>query len=121
MIQEKSLQVKTDLLRELKVCKETGTKLAAYGAAAKGNTLLNYTGVTADLVDYVVDLNPHKQGNYLPGSRIPIVGLDHLAKHPPDVLLILPWNLAIEVKTQLKKEVENGLKLLRAIPNLEYF
>jgi len=121
LIQEKSLQVKTDLLRELKVCKETGTKLAAYGAAAKGNTLLNYTGVTADLVEYVVDLNPHKQGNYLPGSRIPIVGLDHLAKHPPDVLLILPWNLAIEVKTQLKKEVENGLKLLRAIPNLEYF
>lgn len=121
LIQEKSSQVKSDLLRELKACKKSGTKLAAYGAAAKGNTLLNYSGITADLVEYVVDLNPHKQGNYLPGSRIPVVGLDHLAKHPPEVLLILPWNLATEVKTQLKKEVENGLKLLRAIPNLEYF
>ena len=121
LIQEKSLQVKTDLLRELKVCKDSGTKLAAYGAAAKGNTLLNYSGVTSELVEYVVDLNPHKQGNYLPGSRIPIVGPDHLAMNPPDVLLVLPWNLAIEVKTQLKQEVENGLKLLRAIPSLEYF
>jgi hypothetical protein len=121
LIQERSLQAKTDLLRELNVCKNRGTKVAAYGAAAKGNTLLNYSGVTADLVEYVVDLNPHKQGNYLPGSKIPIVGLEHFANNPPDVLLILPWNLASEVKAQLKKEVQNGLKLLRAIPNLEYF
>lgn len=121
MVQEKTIQVKTNLLMELKGCRESGIKVAAYGAAAKGNTLLNYSGVTSDLIEYVVDLNPHKQGNFLPGSRIPIVGLDHLSMNPPDVLLVLPWNLASEIKTQLSGEIANGLKLLRAIPNLEYF
>ena len=121
MVQEKTIQVKTNLLIELENCKERGIRVAAYGAAAKGNTLLNYSGVTSDLIEYVVDLNPHKQGSFLPGSRIPIVGLDQLTMNPPDVLLVLPWNLATEIKRQLNKEIENGLKLLRAIPNLEYF
>jgi hypothetical protein len=120
-VQEKTMQVKMNLLRELNFCKENGKKVAAYGAAAKGNTLLNYSGITPDLIEYVVDLNPHKQGSFLPGSRIPVVGLDQLAVSPPDVLLVLPWNLASEIKKQLRQEIENGLKLLRAIPNLEYF
>jgi hypothetical protein len=120
-IQRKTLQVKSDLVNELVECQAKGIKVAAYGAAAKGNTLLNYSGITSELIKYVIDLNPHKQGNYLPGSRIPIVGLDELTKNPPEVLLVLPWNLATEVKNQLNKEVGIGLKLLRAIPNLEYF
>lgn len=121
MVQEKTIQVKTNLLTELESCKESGIRVAAYGAAAKGNTLLNYSGVTSDLIEYVVDLNPHKQGNFLPGSRIPIVGIDQFTMNPPDVLLVLPWNLANEIKKQLNQEIEKGLKLLRAIPDLEYF
>ena len=68
-----------------------------------------------------MDLNPHKQGNYLPGSRIPIVGMDYLTENTPDVLLVLPWNLADEINSQLSNFTNAGLKLLRAVPNLEYF
>jgi SAM-dependent methyltransferase len=121
IIQSKALQVKEDLVKELQKCQTNGIKVGAYGAAAKGNTLLNYSGITSTLVEYVIDLNPHKQGNYLPGSKIPIVGPDELMNNPPEVLLVLPWNLAEEIKNQLSKEVDNGMKLLRAIPNLEYF
>lgn len=121
LIQERTLQVKEDLLKELKYCKEHGIRVAAYGAAAKGNTLLNYSEITSELIDYVVDLNPHKQGKYLPGSKIPIVGLSELTDNPPQVLLVLPWNLAAEVKNQLTTQVNDGLKLLKAIPNVEYF
>jgi hypothetical protein len=120
-LQEKTLRVKVDLLEELVKCKRQGIKVAAYGAAAKGNTLLNYCGIDSDLIGYVVDLNPHKQGNYLPGSRIPIVGLDYLTENTPDVLLVLPWNLADEINSQLRNFTDAGLKLLRAVPNLEYF
>jgi len=120
-LQEKTLRVKIDLLEELVKCKREGIKVAAYGAAAKGNTLLNYCGIDSDLIDYVVDLNPHKQGNYLPGSRIPIVGIHHLTENTPDVLLVLPWNLADEIKSQLSNFTNAGLKLLRAVPNLGYF
>jgi 2-polyprenyl-3-methyl-5-hydroxy-6-metoxy-1,4-benzoquinol methylase len=121
LLQEKTLRVKIDLLEELVKCKRQGIKVAAYGAAAKGNTLLNYCGIDSDLVNYVVDLNPRKQGNYLPGSRIPIVGLEHLTENTPDVLLVLPWNLADEINSQLSNFTNAGLKLLRAVPNLEYF
>ena len=121
MIQGKSLQIKTELLRELNNCKMNGISVAAYGAAAKGNTLLNYSGITSALIQYVVDLNPHKQGHYMPGSRIPILGPEELVNNPPDILLVLPWNLAVEIKAQLSKEVDKGMKLLRAIPDLEYF
>jgi hypothetical protein len=120
-LQNRTLQVKIDLVEELIKCKMNGAKVAAYGAAAKGNTLLNYCGIDSDLISYVVDLNPHKQGNYLPGSRIPIVGVEELDRRPPDVLLVLPWNLAVEVKSQLNNYTEQGIKLLRAVPSLEYF
>jgi SAM-dependent methyltransferase len=120
-LQERTLTVKLDLLQELIRCKKSGIKVAAYGAAAKGNTLLNYCGIDSDLISFVVDLNPHKQGNYLPGSRIPIVGVEQLDENTPDVLLILPWNLAIEIKAQLSSLTNAGMKLLRAVPSLEYF
>jgi len=73
--------------------KHQGLKVGAYGAAAKGNTLLNFAGIRPDLLPYVVDKNPAKQGKYMPGSRIPIVDEAHLMAHQPDRILILPWNL----------------------------
>ena len=119
-LQERTLRTKLDLLAELVKCKKDGIRVAAYGAAAKGNTLLNYSGIDSDLIEYVVDLNPYKQGNLLPGSRIPIVGENKLMESPPDVLLILPWNLFDEIKEQLSYLSSNGTKFLRAIPKLEY-
>ena len=124
-IQEKlrldTVNVKIDLLEELIKLKKEGKVVAAYGAAAKGNTLLNYAGIDSDLIEYVVDLNPHKQNKFLPGSRIPVVGLDYLIESKPDVLLVLPWNIAMEVKSQLSDMVDKGLRLVRALPKLEYF
>ena len=79
----------------------TGTAVAAYGAAAKGNTFLNYCGVTADDIDYVVDRSPHKQGLLLPGIHLPIHAPDHVAETRPDYLLILPWNLRDEIAEQM--------------------
>lgn len=120
-LHQNSLAVKIDLLEELVRLKKEGKVVAAYGAAAKGNTLLNYAGIDSDLIQYVVDLNPNKQGMYLPGSRIPVVGVDHLYQTKPDALLVLPWNISTEIKTQLSDMVEAGMKLLRALPKLEYF
>jgi hypothetical protein len=120
-LQEKALEVKINLLEELVRCKKSGLNIAAYGAPAKGNTLLNYCGIDSDLISYAVDINPHKQGSYLPGSRIPVFGLDELSKNTPDVLLVLPWNLADEIKSQLGYLTQNGMKLFRAVPKLEYF
>jgi hypothetical protein len=119
-LQERTLKTKLDLLAELVRCRKEGIRVAAYGAAAKGNTLLNYSGIDSDLIEYVVDLNPYKQGNLLPGSRIPIVGENKLLESPPDVLLILPWNLFGEIKEQLSYLSKNGTKFLRAVPQLEY-
>ena len=120
-LQSRSQQVKSDLLDELDRIKRSGKTVAAYGAAAKGNTLLNFVGLKSDSIDYVVDRNPHKQGKYLPGSQIPIVSEDYLQNNPPDVLLILPWNLAVELSQQLEYLKKQGVKFLRAIPSLEYF
>lgn len=119
-LQERTLMTKLNLLDELVRCKKEGIRVAAYGAAAKGNTLLNYSGIDSDLIEYVVDLNPYKQGNFLPGSRIPIVGEDLLSESPPDVLLVLPWNLFDEIRDQLSYLSKNGTRFLRAIPSLEY-
>ena len=80
---------------------ERTNKVAAYGAAAKGNTLLNYAGVRPDLLSYVADLNPAKQGKFLPGSRIPIVDEDRIRSDRPDWLVILPWNLKEELVEEL--------------------
>jgi SAM-dependent methyltransferase len=97
----KPRRVKDGLLALLAQARSEGKRVAAYGAAAKGNTLLNYCGVDAQAIEYVVDRNPHKQGLYLPGSRIPVVGLERLRETRPDLLLLLPWNLLDELVEQL--------------------
>lgn len=119
-LHDRTLKTKLDLVAELVKCRKEGIRVAAYGAAAKGNTLLNYSGIDSDLIEYVVDLNPHKQGSFLPGSRIPIVGDQVLKENPPDILLVLPWNIIDEVKLQLNQLSGEGMKFLRAIPRLEY-
>lgn len=99
--QQKALKVKFDLLTFLIEQKKAGKKVAAYGAAAKGNTLLNYCGVKYDLIDFVVDANPHKQGKWLPASHIPVVAESVLKSARPDYVIILPWNLKEEITKQL--------------------
>ena len=94
--------------------------MAAYGAAAKGNTLLNFAGVKPDLLPYVCDAATSKQGKYLPGSHIPIVPPDVLRVYPPDVLLILPWNIINEVKDQLSDLAALGTQFAAALPELRY-
>ncbi len=94
---EQVKETKRKLLEFLIQAKQSGKKIAAYGAAAKGNTLLNYCGVRTDFVDYVVDRSPYKQGKFLPGIRIPIHAPEHIRETRPDYLLILPWNLKDEI------------------------
>jgi len=94
-------------------------RIVGYGAAAKGNTLLNFAGVRPDLLPYVVDRNPAKAGSWMPGSRIPIVGEDVLRDHRPDRILILPWNLRSEIKGQLADARDWGAKFVVAVPRLE--
>lgn len=111
-------KVKDDLVLFLINAKHRGLTVGAYGAAAKGNTLLNFAGVRPDLVPYVVDRNPAKQGKCMPGSRIPIVGEVHLKSHQPDVILILPWNLREEVMAQLAYVHAWGGQFVTAVPAL---
>jgi len=120
-LQRKVEGIKHNLLSELIKCKKDGKSISAYGAAAKGVTLLNYCGISNDLIDYVVDLNPNKQGKFLPGSQIPIVGINVFDMKIPDILLVLPWNLSIEIKSQLSSYLKSGMKTIRAIPKVEYF
>ena len=108
-------------MQEMLELKNSGLKIAAYGAAAKGVTLLNYCGINSDIIEYVVDMNPHKQGKFLPGSRIPIVEVSRLLQDPPDVLLVLPWNLSIEIRKTILEFGDLKFRFLRAIPRLEYF
>ena len=117
--QEKANIVKDDLLNFLIKAKQDGKKVVAYGAAAKGNTLLNYAGIRPDLLSYVVDKSPSKQGKYMPGSRIPIYTEQFLKDDKPDYVLILPWNLKNEVIKQLSYIKESGGKLAVAVPQLE--
>jgi len=119
-LQKKVIQVKIDLISELIECKKNGLRVIAYGAAAKGNTLLNYSKIDSDLIECVVDLNPNKQDKFTPGSRIPILGEAILKNNPPDVVLILPWNISTEVTAQLSYLRKSGTKFFRAIPNIEY-
>jgi len=90
-------RIKHDLLRFLLQARADGKRVVGYGAAAKGNTLLNYAGVKPDLLAWVADANPHKQGKYLPGSRIPIVSPARINIEKPDYVLVLPWNLLDEI------------------------
>lgn len=116
--QSEALRIKRELLSFLLQTQRDGLKVAAYGAAAKGNTLLNFAGVRPDLLPYVVDLNPAKQGHCMPGSRIPIVKEAHLKADRPDRVLILPWNLREEITTQLAYIREWGGQFVTAVPKL---
>lgn len=112
-------QVKDGLLAFLLEAGQQGLKVAAYGAAAKGNTLLNFAGVRPDLLSYVVDKNPAKQGKFLPGSRIPIVSEELLKTDKPNRILILPWNLKDEITEQLSYAGEWDGRFVTAVPTLE--
>lgn len=117
--QTKADRVKNDFLAFLIEAGNSGKTVAAYGAAAKGNTLLNYAGVRPDLIRFVVDRNPAKQGKYMPGSRIPIVGEAHLKAARPDYVVVLPWNLKVELMQQLEYVRAWRGKLVTAVPQLE--
>ena len=117
--QADAVKIKRDLLQFLLNAQAEGKTVAAYGAAAKGNTMLNYAGVRDDLVKYVIDLNPAKQNKFMPGSRIPIVGLDALNAEAPDYMLILPWNLEAEVKVQLAAKHQVTWQYVLAVPMLK--
>ncbi len=119
VFQAKAERVKDELLAFLLKAKRGRKSVAAYGAAAKGNTLLNFAGVRQDLVSYVADKNPAKQGRVLPGSRIPVVPVAELQAQPPDYLLILPWNIADEIKQQNTGLAATGTRFVTAIPHLE--
>jgi hypothetical protein len=93
--------------------------VAGYGAAAKGNTLLNFAGVHTDLLAFVVDRNPAKQGRYLPGSRIAVFDESALAAQRPDRILILPWNIQAEVVAQLAYARQWGARFVIAVPHVE--
>jgi SAM-dependent methyltransferase len=110
--------VKNDFVAFLIDAKRAGKTVAAYGAAAKGNTFLNYAGVRGDLISYVVDRNPAKQGKFLPGSRIPVRGEEYLTQTRPDFIVILPWNLQAEVMDQLAYASQWGAQFVVAIPQL---
>ena len=117
--QQKTDKVKNDLLKFLLQVKKENKTVAAYGAAAKGNTLLNYAGVKSDIVDFVVDKSPYKQGKYLPASHIPIVDEAMIQKSKPDYILILPGNLKDEIIEQLKYINEWDGKFVVAVPKLK--
>lgn len=117
--QARADKIKDDFLRFLLDAKRDRKKVAAYGAAAKGNTLMNYAGVRRDLIAFVVDRNPAKQGRYMPGSRIAIVPESRLKEDKPDVIVILPWNLRAEVTRQLEYVKAWGAKFVTAVPRLE--
>lgn len=115
---ERVLRVKRGLLRFLIDAKEEGKTIAGYGAPAKGNTLLNYCGIRTDFLDYTVDRSPHKQGRYLPGTRIPIHGPDRLRETRPDYVLILPWNLKEEIVEQMADVRTWGGRFVVAVPEV---
>jgi SAM-dependent methyltransferase len=118
--QTRADKVKDDLLCFLIEQKRAGKKVAAYGAAAKGNTLLNYAGVKPDLLPLVCDAATAKQGKYMPGNHIPILPPNALFESAPDYLLILPWNIAKEVKQQNVTLAAQGTKFVIAVPKLAF-
>jgi hypothetical protein len=117
--QEKAFDIKISFLEFLVKAKRENKKVAAYGAAAKGNTLLNYCGVKTDLIDYVVDANPNKRDKYLPGSHIPVVDEQHLKLNKPDYIIIFPWNIRDEIMGQLLYIRDWNGKFLIPIPKPE--
>jgi hypothetical protein len=118
---ERVQRVKHNLLRFLIDAHDRGLKTAAYGAPAKGNTLLNYCGIRDDLIDYTVDRSPHKQGQFLPGTHLPIYPPSRICETRPDYLLILPWNLKDEIMREMSTIREWGGRFVVPIPRLAIF
>jgi SAM-dependent methyltransferase len=119
--QQKVLQTKIDILSFLIQARREGKKICAYGAPAKGNTLLNYCGIRTDFIEYTVDRNPHKQNHYLPGSLIPIFPPEKIFDTQPDYLVILPWNLKAEIAAQMRGITAWGGRFVTFIPSIEVF
>jgi hypothetical protein len=119
--QQKALEVKLGVISFLIEQKRAGKKVAAYGAAAKGNTLLNYCGIKNDLLEFVVDANPNKQNKWLPASHIPVMNEDYLKKEKPAYVFILPWNLKDEITEQLSYIREWGGQFVIPVPSLQVF
>jgi len=116
---QKAFKAKIQLLEFLIKQKKQNKKVVAYGAAAKGNTLLNYCGIKNDLIDFVADANPHKQNKFLPASHIPVLNENEIKKTKPDFVLILPWNLKSEITNQLDYIKDWGGKFVIPIPEIE--
>jgi SAM-dependent methyltransferase len=110
---EESKRALLDLLIELR---RAGKQVVGYGAPGKGNTLLNYCGIRTDFLDYTVDRNPYKHGRFTPGTHIPILPPERIAETRPDAIVILPWNLAREIASQLAYTEEWGAKLIVPVP-----
>lgn len=116
--QKQADKVRNDFVAFIEAERQAGKRIAAYGAAAKGNTLINYAGIKAGQIDFVCDAAPSKQGRYLPGSRIPILPPEALAQRRPDWVVILPWNLADEVSEQQQAVRGWGGRFVVAVPEL---
>jgi hypothetical protein len=117
--QQRVQETKRDLLKFLIEAREQGKRVVGYGAPAKGNTLLNYCGIRTDFLDYTVDRSPHKQCALLPGVRIPVHAPEKIFETRPDYVLILPWNLRVEIMTQMAGIREWGGKFVVPIPHVE--
>lgn len=118
---ERAHACRDGLIEFLDVAASRGQRVAAYGAAAKGNTLLNFSGVHSDRLLYVVDRNTHKQGTLLPGSRIPVLDPSQVMVDRPDFLLVLPWNLRDEIADQMSEIRDWGGSFVTAVPLVEIF
>ncbi len=119
--QQKAEKVKNDFTAFLIEAKNAGKKVAGYGAAAKGNTLLNFAGTKKDLLHFVVDASPHKQNKFLPGVHIPVFSEETIKSEKPDYIVILPWNLREEISNQLSYIKDWGGKFVVAVPQLQIF
>jgi hypothetical protein len=112
---------KRNILEFMIGLKKEGKTIVGYGAPAKGNTLLNYCGIRTDFIDFTVDRSPHKQGHYLPGTRIPIFHPDKIMEERPDYLLILPWNLKEEIMGQMAHIRDWGGRFVVLIPDVQVY
>ncbi len=119
--QQKAESIKDEFVEFLLEAKAAKKKVAAYGAAAKGNTLINFAGIRPDLVSFVADRNSHKVGRFMPGSRIPIVSEEKIRQEKPDYVVILPWNLKDEISSQLDYVRHWGGEFVVAVPELRLF
>lgn len=119
--QKRVESIKYDFMRFLLDAKRDGKKVAAYGAAAKGNTFLNFCGIKKDLIEFVVDKSPYKQNTFLPASHIPVVDEENISQLKPDYIIIFPWNIKEEIMDQLSYTREWNCKFLIAIPELTFF